>query len=297
MAKDYIPLLSQVEKSLDRDISNLERNLSGNKTLYEKSQIRLSNIRDRLIYGYKLIQATGYFKDDALAMDSAPAPDIMKQITEFIQSQPKELTETISLTATAEKNSKNKSRKLVLEYQNVFKDIVSKTDPLTTFGKLINILSKWYQRRFIDNTSAKHGWKRFAYKLAYIKEWVCAIVIYFAYCHERGEEDNFLDEFDGWLNQLGRDHDITTKYSLPYAIQQCNRNMDNNYCTTSALILWDMLLDAGYMDLCKKRNLYTDAPAEDELWHRIEQYAPDLLEDYDGYQNNLPLLDKYKFLH
>lgn len=64
MDKKYIHRLPQIEKAIDKDIANLERILSEDKTFYEKSQICLGRIRSKLVYGANLIQNKKYSKGE-----------------------------------------------------------------------------------------------------------------------------------------------------------------------------------------------------------------------------------------
>lgn len=169
--------------------------------------------------------------------------------------------------------------------------------------KLVKLLYKWYDCRLMKSytsniTNGKY-WSRLKYKLDSINQVIYAITILYGYHYEvahRREDptvlNNFIDSMDDWLADLYRNQYIAENYLCPEAINNFIIQPDTDYFTDTALILWDLLLRAGFQPLCNTYVQYTDAPKTHGLDDLYKVYAPDILDNYQGI-DDIEYLEKY----
>lgn len=316
--------MSRVEDSFLSFKAKLEDALYGDTQLYKSSRQRLGCILEQLCNVEQLILDTGYFEDKPAPITGSLDVSQMKQtiadmdttdlkVLQVLVNQAladrdcKEVTPAPEVpkspdkvaTTTVDPEVKKEKRGLVIAYGHTLKAIAESTDENTTFGKLADVLYRWYYNRMIVDNNSKRGWKRLNYNTEWINEWICMFVMCFGYKHENDEEDAFIDECNHWIDFLGKDKDITEKYKYPQSVGTVTKLIrekhGKKYCTMSAWILWDMLLDCGYEELCWKHKQFRDAPRSDIMDKYMEKYNPELADSYIGADNE-DFLREYNFI-
>lgn len=314
----------QIEKSAALLHGKLEEALSENKVMFQSSRTHLGNALEYLRRSEQLILDTGYFEDKPALITGSLDVSQMKQtiadmdttdlkVLQVLVNQAvadrecKEVTPAPEVpkspdkvaTTTVDPEVKKEKRGLVIAYGHTLKAIAESTDENTTFGKLADVLYRWYYNRMIVDNNSKRGWKRLNYNTEWINEWICMFVMCFGYKHENDEEDAFIDECNHWIDSLGKDKDITEKYKYPQSVGTVTKLIrekhGKKYCTMSAWILWDMLLDHGYEELCWKHKQFRDAPRSDIMDKYMEKYNPELADSYIGADNE-DFLREYNFI-
>lgn len=313
----------QIEKSAALLYEKIGEALSENRVLYQSSQIHLGDALEYLRRSEQLILATGYFEDKPAPITGSLDISQVKQtiadmdttdlkVLQVLVNQAladrecKEVTPAPEVpkspdktTTTVDPEIKKEKSNLVKEYGHTLKAIAESTDENTTFGKLADVLYRWYYNRMIRDNNSKQGWKRLTYKTEWINEWICMFVMCFGYKHENGEEDAFIDECNHWIDSLGKDKDITEMYKYPQSVGTVTKLIrekhGKKYCTMSAWILWDMLLDHGYRDLCRMCGQFRDAPRSGIMMKLVEENNPEITDVYDGYDNE-DFLREYNFI-
>ena len=130
------------------------------------------------------------------------------------------------------------------------------------------LINDWFEGRFLEQN------KDFRYNPKHIGKWIQAIVIGYGKALHDGEQavKYYTSHIYKWIDKI---HDNNIPFVLPYDIYQLTKGIPKKYVVNDTLILWDMLLNAGYDDIC--------ARGDDEIY--ISDYA--LLEAFQKVNLNI----------
>ena len=288
MAKKYAPKMSDLEKTLTRVTDHIEDMLSQDKTMYKNTKESLGRI---MIQAQRLMQ---------LIENSNQINTDNKSVPQIVESENSDTPTTVQVSDTSEKKTTSKSynHNFVVDYANVLSKVAQQTSADSEIGKLARLIDRWFHIKFIDDTYKTMGWKRFRYNISYFNKWIYTIVIYYGYCYEKddGSLETFIAEFYDWIDAQHKDQSLYEKFEMPAKLHFCCKKMNKAYCTTTALILWDMYVDAGFSEMCQKRIIYKEAPNPEGVQNLIQKYAPELDEEYDGYKDDEALLEQFKMI-
>ena len=230
--------------------------------------------------------------DDTSTQNSNDLPSVISEVSEEIsQGVQKHIAETTSSNCDspvpAISSNSNISKSARRQAMAIYADVLSKFDNLDTgyskVDKCGKLLSDWFSKRFNDYSP------NFKYNIAMIPKWTGDIVCCYAYYDSIHKLDHFLNQFYSWLSKLSAD---TVSYAIPYVVYDYSHmpNSNEKY-PVSALLIWDILLDAG-LELCTR-----DLPCKlqidrDLVLSKLRFYHHDTIDRYD----KNPYLYMNKFL-
>lgn len=159
--------------------------------------------------------------------------------------------------------------------------------------QFLDTFSLWFNSRIKFTYNKQHGVKAARHSYAQINEGLYAFVILYGYYMENPHmksADDFYKDMRIWVEDtLPNDRYALEHFLHPTNVKEFITDTadipKNEFFTESALILWDLLLkadDGKLKDFCIKYNMYDDALKIHGINELYEEYAPELLEDYEG---------------
>ena len=178
-------------------------------------------------------------------------------------------------------------------YRGKKKEPVEQSTGYYQVDQLLDIFSLWFNSRIKFTYNKQYGVKATRHNYAQINEGLYSFVILYGYYMEHPNiktTDDFYNEMCTWVEDtLPND-----KYALEHFLHPVNVKEfitdtadipKEEFFTESALILWDLLLkaDSGKLrEFCIKYNMYDDALKIQGINELYEEYAPEILEEYQG---------------
>lgn len=254
--------------------------------MYQKSKDRLKSIADTCDQVVKIISEI--LKDETLVEDEC----------EFGTSQNADLLSVISSMDTQltmlkqfmnvpqdnvaespkQKISSDMRRQAIRNYSACFRLLKeSENDIVNRCG---DFLSTWFDIRFISSIPS-HPY--FRYNIKRIPQWTCAMVVIYCKHIVQGDIQEFRVDFDNWCENI-KNGETGNKYAVPYEVYQFDRFQSPSEMTLAAVVMWDMLFDAGLKDLCINdgSGMYV---SEDSMYKLCESCNPRALDRYANYQD------------
>ena len=146
------------------------------------------------------------------------------------------------------------------------------------------LLYEWFNSRFIDNKDTK-----FKYNIRRLPNWIEDIVIVYAKHLYNGDCSVFISEFKNWVKDSSN-----TSYAVPYEVFAVDKTLTCEYVTLTALVLWDILIDAGLSQLCKDLDVCIDV---NNMYNRCYDVCPDMLDNYTNYRLSSNILLNTKIIN
>lgn len=154
-------------------------------------------------------------------------------------------------------------------------------------NKAATLIWTWFDRRIL--TEYKYI-EVHNYSQNRFPDIVYAIVILVGYYYEQGILPMFEAEFKAWEESLATDPG-SASYRAPISVHRQVESLDPMYANLTATVIWDLLCDKLYREIC---NSY-DAPGvyfrEDGVYNKIFDANPDVLNAYDNYKVNPKMLE------
>ena len=107
------------------------------------------------------------------------------------------------------------------------------------------LVNYWFENRFLFQN------KDFRYNPKHIGKWIQAIIIGYGKALHDGQQavTYYTRHVHKWVDSI---EEKGTTFVLPYDIYQLTKEVPKKYVVKDTLILWDMLLNAGYDDICDR---------------------------------------------
>ena len=267
--------------------------------MYKNTKASLGRILFQAQRLSTLIESTGEYPEATKNIQSEQLQQLIDSLGNInIEPTKSEITRIEKSKSDGIVKHKTYNHDFVVEYASVLSDIAIHTTDSSDVGIIARLIDRWFHNKFIDDTYRTMGWKRFRYNIQNFNKWIYTIVIYYAYCYEKqdGSLETFISEFSDWIESQRKDRTLYEQYEMPAKLHFCCKNMNKSYCTTTALILWDMYVDAGFSEMCKKRIVYKEAPNPEGVRNLIQKYAPEIDAEYDGYKDDEALLEQFHMI-
>lgn len=178
-----------------------------------------------------------------------------------------------------------------------YRTVLKNTSELITEYPIVNRVAKliyaWFDARFfssyIDVKDAKYS---FHYFVSDIRCWLLGFILYIGnvLSGSSNKSETLSDvesTFAHWIHSIR----TSTKYpyATPYPVYSICHSFNASSITLTSLVLWDMLRDAGYHNLCISGNgLF---PQESDLYDICVLYELDsVLDRYRDYQYDSSIL-------
>ena len=141
--------------------------------------------------------------------------------------------------------------------------------------KCCELINDWFENRFLEQN------KDFRYNPKHIGKWIEAIIIGYGKALHDGEKavKYYTDHIYKWVDSI---NEKNTTFVLPYDIYQLTKEVPKKYVVRDTLILWDMLLNAGYDDICDrgKDEIYI---SDYSISEKFKELTPSILENTFDY--------------
>lgn len=268
---------------------------SGSK-VYSKSRQKLKDVAEtcnRVVELISTILQEEVLKTDADEFDSTP--DIQSTL-DSMQAQLEQLKKFTGAPVdvpASKPSSSNSSAISTVARKKAMKTYIDTLSKLSSADfsyqhaeNCAKILWTWFDTRFIKTvagSSFKYNMKRFPI-------WVRNFVILYGKAVRDGTYNSFEDSFQRWIEQLITT-DVRDKYAVPYEIYELEKSLSPQDLSFAAVVIWDMLIDAGLSELCTsvKDDLYLD---ECCIYDLCSEMNPDILDNYSDYKVHPEILNK-----
>lgn len=296
--------LNSAEKSVKKLLIYLQSVSDSDSKLYDKSKQKLRGISDMCIQVISVVSdilETEILEDETQEFESKPNAEIqakldkmdreLSRLKTFAQlNDSNKITSTSVIVNPENKMTPSEMSEVVLNYKNILNKLANTEFKIPILNDCFSVIWKWFEARLLtkyDNAPPFH------YNVYRIKNILYAIVIFLGYSIEHNEYDSFFTMFEDWLYNLSLSEN-SNKWIAPYHIYQIERNMTAEYANLTAVVIWDMLLDSGLSELCKIDCKYDVYIKKNEIWDRIQNINPDVLDKYVYYKDDISIL---KSLH
>lgn len=254
--------------------------------MYEKSRERLRELASTCKEVVKVI--SDVLQEEALQADQSEfgRSNDVADMLESMQGQLRELQSFVGSPAIpSSKLSSSAKRRAFRDYQTALCDLSNAEISNTYASDCAKLLWRWFHTRFVNNKSSQ-----FRYNIARFPNWVRDIVIAYGKAVADDAVLQFEAEFSGWIDEIPASNIM---FAVPKDIYSINSNPKPEDMSLEAVVIWDMLLDAGLSDLCVDAGsgLY---PTSDCVYKMCGDLAPNLLDDYTRYSEDETVLTKCK---
>lgn len=205
------------------------------------------------------------------------------EATESIQQQYKQVHGRVSALNNTQNVVSKKS--ILSSYYRVINALPESVTSNQHVHECADLLKRWMNIRFHDSLRYSAN---FRYNIQRLPAWICDIVIVFAKHLEDGTLDTFIDGFNSWLDNLLVPNN-TCGFAVPFEVFQCDVDVSGSKLTLTAVVLWDVLIDAGLKALIELPGL----PLSDSLMYElVASTTPDILDDYVNYKFDPSILKR-----
>lgn len=248
--------------------------------MYEKSRERLRELAstcDRVIQVISNLLQEEILNNDSDSEFEGDTEDLNAFLNSYydsMQNQISQLKKFIDVKSEETKVTSSSKRRAFNEYRKCLTSL--KMTNITAVDDLEDIISRWFTIRFTGDKV-----ENFRYNIKRFPEWLRDIVILYGYYIHQDRRQEFLGEFNRWLNDL-ENTNKNDNFAVPYMVYEFNRDAEPRKLTLDAVIIWDMLLDSGLRSLCNQgvRDLY---PEENCVYNVCDKLNPDVLDAYRDY--------------
>ena len=181
---------------------------------------------------------------------------------------------------------------ILKNYNRILEATAKTVLPSSIANECASLIWRWYEARIIKKYKQA---PTFNYCVHRIKRIIYNLVIVFGYYHEQGNLDKFLSEFNTWVDQLSISPRSNT-WIAPYEVFQVEKNMDKVYANVTSVVLWDILLDNGFNELCSIEPYNNVYPDDDRIMEMVNDLDIDVLDPYVNYKIDSRILDQYRLI-
>lgn len=188
------------------------------------------------------------------------------------------------------KISRQERKSILVKYEDILGISGVSDDPYLECQECKTLVHTWFSSRFIKNSNTPG----FRYDIRRITDWIEDIVIAYCYHKREGTLDSFKSSFCSWCESLD---DKNCVYAVPYEIYLIDTDT-SSYMTLQAVVLWDVLVDLGYIRLneLKDKSLNHFSNIRDHMYERCRDSACEELNYYTDYTYDPDILSKLNFI-
>lgn len=223
---------------------------SQTKTLYKKSKVKLTDIRQTCMDIFEMI--TDIMEDGALTDSDAVQQDISNMVNRV------------------DKLKAFTSPTVGQQMTSIYMADSQLTDP--TYCDCFSLIKDWYNCRFITSITIN---PRYTYKSDWVLQWTENIVIGYGKHLHNDSLRSYYDMFNLWKSKV-LDPVNPSRYSIPYEVYNYDVGLTESDCTMEALLLWDKLC---------KYNLSKLISSPLSMYNRFARVS-DIVDEYDKMECN-----------
>lgn len=279
------------ESHVKRLLSYVESIADEKPRMYEKSKNRLRDLADtcnQVVLVISEILQDEVLSDDGEEFDSTSSD--MEELLSSMEDQLMKLREFTSTGSSQSLSSSSNASSSRVDKKHVISDykkcLMSASDDYigcVYADECAEMLWTWFNTRFYQTISGSS----FRYNMKKFPVWVRDFVIVYSKSVHDGCSEDFMNDFRRWINLI-KTTDARNKYAVPYPVYQFGKSIDANYLTLEAVVMWDMLLDKGLLDLCSNDEFYLD---EYCVYNLVAEHSPDKLDSYVDYKHDASILN------
>lgn len=254
------------------------------KQIYSKSKYKLREISDtceNIIEIIAEILKDQMFEESDNEFEGLGNNDISNTIMNIrndIKTLPINNVKPSDLTTIQDK------KKAIMLYSEILKQVsLYKVDNIFA-SNCADMIWTWFNCRFLESRKVCPD---FRYSIYQIPVWIRNIVLWYGHHICLGDDNAAYISFTDWSNSILTDSS-PSRYPLPYEIHDVS-NTDSNYANLPSVVLWDILLDSGYIALCNRTpsEMYL---TEDSVYRYCGEMQPDVLNGYTNYKQDSSIL-------
>lgn len=141
----------------------------------------------------------------------------------------------------------------ISNFEKILKDLSESNFSVVEACECSELLLLWYKKRFLNDAQKLSS---FRYNISQIKGWVHSIVLAYGKSVNEDNRAEFVKRFKVWCNGLDDVSSKSSSYPLPYDVYEVHRSNKDSDMSPSALVLWEMLYDAGLNRTSEKKFKY-----------------------------------------
>lgn len=173
--------------------------------------------------------------------------------------------------------SKKYNKGILRKYACMFRKLKNVHTDYVYANECISLLCDWFDARFSGADP------NFRYNIRMISKWIQDIVIVYGNHLHDHTQDTLAANMRSWANSI-RNSKESSKYAIPYEIYYGSQHYDQSGITLTAVVLWDIIYDAGLKDVCDPSDpMY---PNEESVYRLCDKISPDSLDFYGPYTCN-----------
>lgn len=289
-----------IEKYFQKALSFIQSEIKANRDMYDNTKKRWVRISDttieitKAIAQYVRLEQLNDSNPDFNAKDDFVTQDQVQTMIREMLKIPEALVSNYDTVGQAPERfiedyirMTNAEVVAIVKNYNRILEKLAKTDcGSSVVNECASMLWRWYEARFIKKY--KHV-PTFNYDICRIKRVIYNLVVVFGYYHEKGELSRYLETFNSWIHDLGTSPSSHT-WIAPHEVYQVEQKMNQVYANLSSVVIWDILLDNGLMELCKMEPNNSVYPRDNELYEMNERVNIDVLDPYVNYKDDASIL-------
>lgn len=278
------------ESHVKRLLSYVEGIADEKPRMYEKSKNRLRDLADTC--NQVVLVISEILQDEVLNDDREEFEDTNSDVVELLDSMEDQLIKLRQFTSSnpAETSSKSNQlnyrmdkKKIISEYRKWLMSASDNYLGCIYADECAEMLWTWFDTRFYKTISGSS----FRYNMKKFPMWIRDFVVVYGKSVHDGSSEDFMNDFRHWISLI-ENTDARNKFAVPYPVYQFGKNVDSGMLTLESVVLWDMLLDKGLMNLCFLDNdLHLD---EYCIYNLVGDKCPEELDKYVDYKHDPSIL-------
>lgn len=282
------------EKHVKKLLAYVEGVADANPRMYTSTKDRLKDLAStcqQVVKTISMILEQKILEGDSTEFEDGVNSDVIKslksmqdeftQLNEFVSTDPAKLNPIVH---NKQKLSSSNRKHIISKYGLVLSELSSNC-PYPTVSDCANLLWTWFNSRFFRCCGES---VQFHYNIRRIPIWISDIVIAYGKHVDQNTNIQFCQEFYSWCESLST-CGSNNKFAVPYEIYQIDTNATPPDMSLTAVVIWDILFDSGLNHLCTA-DTFGVHPSEDMVYKRCSLLAPNILDNYRNYKDDISIL-------
>lgn len=231
--------ITGAEIHLAKIISYLESVRSSNPEMYKKTQIRLFKMSNELYHAIDLLSDILEIYSISAEDDPSSSEALREVVNDTIEKGMETSSKIENLSSLVDCNSGTGSTKLVFKaYRTTFLKLNTLSSGYIHVDNCGKLIWRWFNLRFIRSHDSG-----FHYRIQNIPKYVRSIVIAYGIHLRDGTIDQFVSDFNVWLDQLICKDGSQSGYAVPYEIYRIGEDPLVEDINVEAIQIWDKIYE------------------------------------------------------
>lgn len=189
----------------------------------------------------------------------------------------------------------NIAKQIIHTYARILSGSATNKTSNTVIDTCFSLVWKWFNARFLQ----KHpDFSHIKYNVNNIPDMIYAIIIHAGYALTNGEFSEFVEEFSAWIDMIGKDQTITSKYLLPYETASIYSGLQSEYANVAAMLIWRLMMRFGYsaFETIAIAEGKVAVLTEDGLYQKVSALNDGVLDTFAEVKDNPDCYSQYNII-